>query len=179
MRKEFIVERQGKAFVLYAGLLDLAHQNGLHAIRTELLQIPDESNGRTAICAATVILIQDGKERHFTALGDASPSNVAPMIQTALIRMAETRSKARALRDAVNVAVTAFEELGPEDALASAPDLGHPTDHSHPSRPRQAHSASTAAIITNTAEKCPYCRAPAGKPHATACGLAGFTAKER
>jgi hypothetical protein len=37
MKKEFIVERQGKAFVLYAGLLDLAHQNGLKSIRTELV----------------------------------------------------------------------------------------------------------------------------------------------
>ena len=110
MKPEFLVEGQGTTFVFYAGLLDLAHQHGLRAIRTELLQIPTEHNGRTAICTATVILIQDGKERHFTAIGDAAPENVAPMLQTALIRMAETRSKARALRDAVSSFITSGDE---------------------------------------------------------------------
>jgi hypothetical protein len=51
----------------------------------------------------------------FTGIGDASPSNVTRMIAPHLIRMAETRSKARALRDAVNVGVTALEELGDLD----------------------------------------------------------------
>lgn len=113
MKREFVVERQGKAFVLYAGLLDEAHAQGLKSIRTTLLQIPDESNGNVAICQAEVTT----EKGTFTGLGDASPSNVARLMQCCLIRMAETRAKARAMRDAVNVSAVALEELGgePED----------------------------------------------------------------
>ena len=76
---------------------------------------------------------KDGVERTFTGIGDAAPNNVAPAMQTCLIRMAETRAKARALRDAVNVGVAAFEELGDEAATDSAPERGYRT--SAPNRP--------------------------------------------
>ena len=125
MRKEFIVERQGRSFCLYAGLLDLAHQQGLKSIRTELIQAPTDANNRIAICSATVIVEANGVERQFTGIGDAAPNNVAPAMQTCLLRMAETRAKARALRDAVNIGVAAFEELGEEDAHDGAPERGY------------------------------------------------------
>lgn len=125
MKKEFVVERQGKSFILYAGLLDLAHQQGLKSIRTAVSQVPAEDNNRVAICTATVVIEKDGVERTFTGIGDAAPNNVAPAMQTCLLRMAETRAKARALRDAVNVGVAAFEELGDEGAHDGAPERGY------------------------------------------------------
>jgi hypothetical protein len=108
VKKEFIVERNGRSFVLYAGLLDLAHERGLKSITTTLVQLPSEANGMIAVCHATV----ETEQGTFTGLGDASPENVSRMMLPHLIRMAETRAKARALRDAVNVGVTALEELG-------------------------------------------------------------------
>ena len=125
MRKEFMVERQGRMFCLYAGLLDLAHQQGLTSIHTQLIQVPSEANKNTAICTAIVTLEKDGQVRTFAGIGDAAPNNVAPAMQTCLIRMAETRAKGRALRDAVNVGVAAFEELGEEDAHDGAPERGY------------------------------------------------------
>jgi len=155
MRKEFIVERQGKTFVLYAGLLDLAHQNGLKSIRTELVQVPSEANNRIAIVTATVVLEKEGVERTFTGIGDAAPNNVAPMMLTCLLRMAETRAKARALRDSVNVGVTAFEELGEEDATDGAPERGYYVPASRPTRPER--SANTPLRIAGSS-------APAARP---------------
>ena len=106
-----MIERQGKRFVLYAGLLEEAHSRGLRSIETELLQVPASSNGEVAIVKG-VVRTDEGK---FGGIGDASPENVNRAIAPHLIRMAETRAKARALRDAINVGVTAFEELGGED----------------------------------------------------------------
>jgi len=117
-----MIERNGKAFCLYAGLLDEAHQQGLKQIRTTLLQIPTDENGNVAICQSEVMT----EKGVFTGLGDAAPQNVARAMQTCLIRMAETRAKARALRDAVNVGVVAIEELDSEgQAEAEEPGRGH------------------------------------------------------
>jgi hypothetical protein len=113
MREEYMIERQGKRFVLYAGLLEEAHNRGLRSIETELLQVPGKENGEVAIVKA-VIRTEEGK---FAGIGDASPQNVNRAIAPHLIRMAETRAKARALRDAINVGVTAFEELGGEEEV--------------------------------------------------------------
>jgi hypothetical protein len=110
--KDFIVERQGKKFVLYAGLLDMAHKKGLGSITTAIVQIPDTENGKTAICTATATFDIDDKVLSFTGIGDAAPNNVAPAMQTCLLRMAETRAKSRALRDGVNIGVASIEELG-------------------------------------------------------------------
>lgn len=117
MKKEYIITRQGKDFVLYEGLLDEAHQQGLKRISTTLIQIPHQDNGNMAVVQAEVEI----EKGVFSGIGDASPNNVNRMILPHLLRMAETRAKARALRDAVNIGVTAVEELGDldEDAATS------------------------------------------------------------
>lgn len=123
MRDEFLITRQGKQFVLFAGLLDEAHSRGLLGIDTELIQVPDESNGHRAIVKAKVQIEEhsgSSEPKTYSGIGDASPDNVARNIVPHLIRMAETRAKARALRDAVNVsAMTLEEEPGADDTQAN------------------------------------------------------------
>jgi hypothetical protein len=121
MRDEFMITRQGKQYVLFAGLLDEAHSRGLRGIDTELIQVPNDSNGMVAIVKATAEMEDD---RRFSGIGDASPENVGRNIVPHLIRMAETRAKARALRDAVNVGATALEELSDGDDAPPAEGFG-------------------------------------------------------
>src|SRR3712207_7608708 len=78
-------------FRSYAGLLEEAHSRGLRSIETELLQVPSAENGDVAIVRA-VVRMEEGK---FSGIGDAGPQNVGRMIAPHLIRMAETRAKAR------------------------------------------------------------------------------------
>ena len=111
MRDEFQMTRQGKQYVLFAGLLDEAHSRGLKEIRTELVRVPTEENGRVAIVKARV---QMGDGGAFEGIGDASPENVGRNIVPHIIRMAETRAKARALRDACNVGALVLEDEADE-----------------------------------------------------------------
>ena len=124
-----MITRQGKQYVLFAGLLDEAHSLGLRGIDTDLIQVPDESNRNVAIVKATAEMEDD---RRFSGLGDASPENVGRNIAPHLIRMAETRAKARALRDAVNVGATALEELSEGD---DAPPASRGAEDSSRGRP--------------------------------------------
>ena len=105
IRRIEIRDRNGRVVgtrdvVTYQGLLSRAHDEGLTRVKTTLVQIPSDENGRTAIAKSEV----ETSKGTFEAVGDANPENVNSFIVPHLIRMAETRAKARALRDAVNVA---------------------------------------------------------------------------
>ena len=100
-----LVNLKGKSYVLFAGLLYLAHRNGLEAIETDSVVInPDKS---TAVFIATV----KGTRGTYNGHGDASPQNVSKMMVPSYIRMAETRAVARALRFYLGIGMTCREEL--------------------------------------------------------------------
>ena len=105
----FIKKIDDKDFVLYSGLLDVAHQKNLSSVDVELIQFPSDENKQTAICRAKVETV-DGKK--FSDIGDANPQNCNSKVARHLIRMASTRAKARAFRDMDNIGMTALEELG-------------------------------------------------------------------
>jgi hypothetical protein len=107
--KRFLVELKGKEFVQYAGLLDLAHQQGLAELKVEILQFPSQENGMECIVKATAIT---GAGMFFCDIGDANPGNTNKAVAQHIIRMASTRAKARVLRDMTNIGMTALEELG-------------------------------------------------------------------
>lgn len=109
---KFIVNLKGKEFVAYEGLLDLAHQEGLAGINTELLQVPSKENDFLAIVQA-VAVTKDGNK--YSGIGDCDNKSANSMISVHKIRMAETRAKARALRDLTNVGMTAVEEMGADE----------------------------------------------------------------
>jgi hypothetical protein len=169
VRDEFMITRQGKQYVLYQGLLDEAHARGLRGIDTELVQVPTTENGNVALVKAVVEMeAADGSEgsRTFSGIGDASPENVGRNIVPHIIRMAETRAKARALRDAVNVGATALEELSDGD---EAPPAAYP-----PPRGIQSTGRSQAA---GSASSAPNGRAGT-KPEAVEGDSQGASAQE-
>lgn len=136
-----------KEVVSYAGLLAKAHDEGLESIATELKQIPCEANGVVAIVVATV----RGRRGSFTGIGDADPTNVNRGVVRHLVRIAETRAKARALRDYVDVGTVSLEELGGDDDFE--PDA---SDYSprHDANPRGAAEARHPEPTPDTSGPC-------------------------
>ena len=116
---QHIVMVKGRPYVMYAGLLDLAHRSGLLDILTEVVQCPSDGNGWTAIMLCRVVF----ERGTFTGIGDANPDNTSAMVSAHYIRIAETRAKGRALRDALNIDMVTREELG-----ESMPDDAEPRD---------------------------------------------------
>ncbi len=111
LNEKFIINLQGKSYVTYEGLLDLAHQKKLRSIEVELIQIPSPDNNMIAICKATATT----EDQVYTDLGDASPQSVNSTIVPHIIRMASTRAKARVLRDLTNIGMTSYEEISLDD----------------------------------------------------------------
>ncbi len=94
-------------FIKFGGLQLLAKEQGLKSVTTELVKLDNtykdiDEDGKTIRIRASGLCIfkatVSGENGTFTAYGDASPKNVSQMIAPHLIRMAETRSIARALR---------------------------------------------------------------------------------
>ncbi len=130
-----------KEVATFAGLLARAHEEGLRRIDTELIQAPDDLNGQMAIVRAYV----ETDKGTFTGIGDASPNNVNRRIAPHIIRMAETRAKARALRDAVNIGIVALEELGDDLVAEEEPRRSNVRDF----RPRQNGQRGQATASTS------------------------------
>jgi hypothetical protein len=110
--ERFIKQIKGKDFVLYPGVLDLGHQEGIKKLEVEAIQLPTKENGQNAICKV-ILETLDGKV--YTDYGDANPLNVNKEVAGHILRVASTRAKARVLRDATNVGMTCLEELGDLD----------------------------------------------------------------
>jgi hypothetical protein len=107
--ERFIKTIEGKEFVVYAGLLDLAHQKGLIKMAVDIIQNPTPENGHMAIAKAQA---ESRLGELFVDVGDATPTNCNAKVAKHLLRMASTRAKARALRDFTNIGMTCLEELG-------------------------------------------------------------------
>lgn len=170
MRDDFIITRQGKQYALYEGLLDEAHTRGLRSIDTELLQVPDAENGQVAIVKAVaelpkvdrqtgeILLDPETKKPiigRFSGIGDASPQNVNRQIAPHIIRQAETRAKARALRDAINVGAIPFEELSDASGADAPPAQATAQTNSLPTPIRSAPSGQQSAGSADTGEETP------------------------
>ena len=134
--ERFVKTVDGKDFVLYAGLLDLAHQKGLLKMKVEPLQYPTKENGYFAICRATA-LSKFGEI--FSDIGDANPANCDAKVAKHLLRMASTRAKARALRDMDDIGMACLEELGDLD---EAIGLGIQSEKSLKGTPRRSSKSS-------------------------------------
>jgi hypothetical protein len=100
----YITLIHGKKFVQYAGLLQLAHVRGLQALDARLVSVTE-----TLAVAEAVATFRD--ERRFSEAADATPGNVAAQVRPHFARLALTRAKARALRDALGIDLCSVEEL--------------------------------------------------------------------
>lgn len=144
INEKFIINLQGKSFVTYEGLLDLAHQNNLLSIEVDIVQFPTPENNMTAICKA----IATTDKARFQDIGDASPKSVNSTLAPHIIRMASTRAKARVLRDLTNIGMTAFEELSLEDNSSTEEVYSPPQDE--PPTTRQVETIKKLLGESNT-----------------------------
>jgi len=127
--ERFIKNIEGKDFVLYAGLLDLAHQKGLTKMVVEILQFPTNDNGHMAIVKAHA---ESRLGEIFMDVGDANPNNCNSKVAKHLLRMASTRAKARALRDMTNIGMTCLEELADLNDIAEEGSASEKTSRETP-----------------------------------------------
>jgi hypothetical protein len=114
VKEKYIIQRNGKDYVLYPGLLDEAHTRFLNfTLTTELIEAGERPIVKAIFSGA--LGDTDGKQvasivtNGYGTAGRKGDERGAPA--TAPIEMAETRAKARALRDAVNMGETSVEEL--------------------------------------------------------------------
>ncbi len=113
-----LVRLQGREYLTHEGLLRVAHEHGLESIQTDLVHWDAEAR------AAVVRAVASGDRGTYSGFGDASPGNVARHLQTATLRMAETRAVNRALRLYTGLGMTTTEELpGERQATEERPEL--------------------------------------------------------
>jgi predicted nucleic acid-binding Zn finger protein len=138
----WIMKIEGKEFVKYPGLLDLGHQKGISSIEVDIVQMPTKDNGNFAVCRATVM---SKMGETFIDIGDANPNNCSSKVVRHLLRLANTRAIARALRSFTNIGMTAVEELADfNDAIPEAGQAGQYTQSKTKPKPVAKKPAARA-----------------------------------
>jgi hypothetical protein len=97
-------------YVTHTGLIRLARRSRCAGIHAEAAQQLSEPTRCRWAFKATVYRSQNCKG--FVGFGDADPSNVAPLVRGAEMRVAETRAVNRALRKAYGIGICSIEEIG-------------------------------------------------------------------
>jgi len=125
-KKKFTNNIKGKDAIKLEGLTAVAHEKGMWKFETEIIQYPSDQNGWTAICKTTVggydydPITEKVREVIYSDIGDANVQNCGKMVAASYIRMASTRSQARALRKYVNIDMVCSSELS--DVVDEAPE---------------------------------------------------------
>lgn len=155
--REYVLARDGREYILSEGLLHGLVQlsRGFYDLATDIVQLPTAENAKTAICTAKVTVF-DPETGHVlrtaTGIGDASPDNVGRMVAPHVLRMAETRAVARALRHLLGVGLTALEELGQGGAEGAADAPAPAAGQNAPVRPSWGTPAAPHAAPVAAAE---------------------------
>ena len=116
-KQKFSVNIKGKDAIKLEGLTALAHEKGMWKFETEIIQYPNDQNNWTAICKTTVggydwdPITEKVREVEYSDIGDANVNNCGKMVAASYIRMASTRSQARALRKYTNVDMVCSSEM--------------------------------------------------------------------
>jgi hypothetical protein len=125
-KQKFSVDIKGKKAIKLEGLTAFAHEKGMWKFETKIVQYPSDQNGWTAICE-TVIggydydpITEKVREVIYSDIGDANSLNCGKMVAASYIRMASTRSQARALRKYTNIDMVCSSELS--DVVDEAPE---------------------------------------------------------
>ena len=116
----------GKDFVLFPGLLLVAHENGIESIITEMIAHDPKAG------AAAFRSVATGSRGTFSGHGDASPANLSRNLVPSYFRMAETRAMARSLRFYLGIGMTAANELPSQEEPPKRKPRIDPSDSLYP-----------------------------------------------
>ena len=159
--KRHIVNLQGRPHPTYPGVLEAAMKVGLRELTVKLLQAPTSENGGLAICEAMAVFTgEDGRDRIHSEIGDCDGSNCNSRIAPHRVRMAATRAKGRALRDALGIGVALAEEMAGderEDGVARTAANGKPAGAATQPRAVGQNDRPAARLVANQPDEPPRC----------------------
>jgi len=107
----------GQDYVVLAGLWRLATKKGIKHTRVHAVQVPSDANQNNATVMFEVEFLD---ETSFSALGNSNSNNCKDIYKNYVLTMAESRAKARACRDALNIQICSDEERN-QDGDAKTP----------------------------------------------------------
>ncbi len=166
MDKKWIVALQGKDYPQWGGVLDDATRKGLKSLTTRIVQIPSEENGHLAVVVARAEF-DDG--RVFEDVGDCSPKSAKPHMAAAALRLASTRAKGRALRDALNIGETMYEELPDNEGQSAAEPEGKRNGHGLQTAKEQSAPARPNLSVAENKVSCARCGRELNEKEVSGC----------